>query len=494
MKVNSYLFNEGKYQQIFNFLGSRNKTSNHNRTSSFGAQKNHKLYLLKKNLEEDFSFKKNKKRNISSDNRKPFKIKYDDNEVKNSNIKQKLYQALNSINEEINVRIDSKEKFKNPIINLEYFLNKNINKENNINNRINDLNNNVGNFTSFTLGNTQLNSNRDQLTIKNNSKRYNILKENNIENKMEIKELQNDDIKFNLNLNNKNSENNINKFDSEIFNSQKNNVIISQNEQLNIDLNLNNNLINKSPIKSHSSSYQSQYIELNNSKISNISNNNIQLCEKNKNFELNFTNSDLSIINNSIPFKTQIISTQTFENINQEKKINDLHKQILNKNQSRKKFIHNLDKNNLKLNVDSGVSNENHNYIINLKKKDINQIKDNIFSPKEKNSNNLNQEIDLLKTINIKQILSYYQQKLIEKEQLKKDIKNISRFSLSDTSEEINTQIILGQNKQLNEENIKLKNEIKELKNKKNQLIKKYSEDIKFFIEIINKINFNKNI
>ena len=49
--------------------------------------------------------------------------------MKNSNIKQKLYQALNNINEEINVRIDSKEKFKNPIINLEYFLNKNINKE-----------------------------------------------------------------------------------------------------------------------------------------------------------------------------------------------------------------------------------------------------------------------------------------------------------------------------------------------------------------------------
>ena len=412
--------------------------------------------------------------------------------MKNSNIKQKLYQALNNINEEINVRIDSKEKFKNPIINLEYFLNKNINKEKNINNRINNLNNIVGNFSSFTLGDTELNLNRNQLTVKNNSKICNNLKWNNIENKIEIKELQNDDIKYNLNLNNKNNENNIYNFDSEIFISQKNMKINSSNEQLNIDL--NHNLINKSPNKSNSSSYQSQYIELNNSKMSNFSQKNIRLYENNKNIDSNYTNSNLSINNNSIPSKTQIISTRSFENKNKEQKINDLHKEILNKNQSREKFIHKLDKSNLKLNINYQDSNKNNNNIINLKKNDINQIQDILFSPKENNDNNFNQDIELLKTINIKQILSYYQHKLLEKEQLNKDIKNISIISLSDSSKEINSQIILGQNKQLNEKNIKLKNEIKELKNKKNQIVKQYSEDIKFFLEIINKINFNKNV
>ena len=108
------------------------------------------------------------------------------------------------MNEEINVRIDSKEKFKNPIINLEYFLNKNVNKENNLN-RINDLNNKIGNFTSFTLGNTQLNSNREQLNVMKNSNTCNTLKDN-IENKIKIKVLQNNDIKFNLNQNNNNIE------------------------------------------------------------------------------------------------------------------------------------------------------------------------------------------------------------------------------------------------------------------------------------------------
>ena len=109
------------------------------------------------------------------------------------------------MNEEINVRIDSKEKFKNPIINLEYFLNKNINKEKNINNRINNLNNIVGNFSSFTLGDTELNLNREQLNVMKNSNTCNTLKDN-IENKIKIKVLQNNDIKFNLNQNNNNIE------------------------------------------------------------------------------------------------------------------------------------------------------------------------------------------------------------------------------------------------------------------------------------------------
>ena len=401
------------------------------------------------------------------------------------------------MNEEINVRIDSKEKFKNPIINLEYFLNKNVNKENNLN-RINDLNNKIGNFTSFTLGNTQLNSNREQLNVMKNSNTCNTLKDN-IENKIKIKVLQNNEIKFNLNQNNKNIEKKINNFNSEIYNSQKNIGIISPDEQLNIDLTLNKNLVNKSSnnsIKSNLSSYQSQYVEFNNSKISNISNKNIQSFENNKNLDFNFSNSNLSINNNLVPLKNQTISTQSFDNKTKEKKVNDLYIQILNKNQSREKFIHNLDKNNLKININSENSNKNYNNFINFnfKKYDSNELMDIIFSPKEKNEKNLKKEIELLKKINIKKILSYYQQKLLEKEQLKNDIQNLSTFSLNNTSNEINGQIILDQNKQLNEENIKLRNEINELKNKKNQILKKYSEDIKFFIEIINKINFNKNI
>ena len=401
------------------------------------------------------------------------------------------------MNEEINVRIDSKEKFKNPIINLEYFLNKNVNKENNLN-RINDLNNKIGNFTSFTLGNTQLNSNREQLNVMKNSNTCNTLKDN-IENKIKIKVLQNNEIKFNLNQNNNNIEKKINNFNSEIYNSQKNIGIISPDEQLNIDLTLNKNLVNKSSnnsIKSNLSSYQSQYVEFNNSKISNISNKNIQSFENNKNLDFNFSNSNLSINNNSVPLKNQTISTQSFDNKTKEKKVNDLYIQILNKNQSREKFIHNLDKNNLKININSENSNKNYNNFINFnfKKYDSNELMDIIFSPKEKNEKNLKKEIELLKKINIKKILSYYQQKLLEKEQLKNDIQNLSTFSLNNTSNEINGQIILDQNKQLNEENIKLRNEINELKNKKNQILKKYSEDIKFFIEIINKINFNKNI
>jgi hypothetical protein len=401
------------------------------------------------------------------------------------------------MNEEINVRIDSKEKFKNPIINLEYFLNKNVNKENNLN-RINDLNNKIGNFTSFTLGNTQLNSNREQLNVMKNSNACNTLKDN-IENKIKIKVLQNNDIKFNLNQNNNNIEKKINNFNSEIYNSQKNIGIISPDEQLNIDLTLNKNLVNKSSnnsIKSNLSSYQSQYVEFNNSKISNISNKNIQSFENNKNLDFNFSNSNLSINNNLVSLKNQTISTQSFDNKTKEKKVNDLYIQILNKNQSREKFIHNLDKNNLKININSENSNKNYNNFINFnfKKYDSNELMDIIFSPKEKNEKNLKKEIELLKKINIKKILSYYQQKLLEKEQLKKDIQNLSTFSLNNTSNEINGQIILDQNKQLNEENIKLRNEINELKNKKNQILKKYSEDIKFFIEIINKINFNKNI
>jgi hypothetical protein len=401
------------------------------------------------------------------------------------------------MNEEINVRIDSKEKFKNPIINLEYFLNKNVNKENNLN-RINDLNNKIGNFTSFTLGNTQLNSNREQLNVMKNSNTCNTLKDN-IENKIKIKVLQNNDIKFNLNQNNNNIEKKINNFNSEIYNSQKNIGIISPDEQLNIDLTLNKNLVNKSSnnsIKSNLSSYQSQYVEFNNSKISNISNKNIQSFENNKNLDFNFSNSNLSINNNLVSLKNQTISTQSFDNKTKEKKVNDLYIQILNKNQSREKFIHNLDKNNLKININSENSNKNYNNFINFnfKKYDSNELMDIIFSPKEKNEKNLKKEIELLKKINIKKILSYYQQKLLEKEQLKNDIQNLSTFSLNNTSNEINGQIILDQNKQLNEENIKLRNEINELKNKKNQILKKYSEDIKFFIEIINKINFNKNI
>ena len=401
------------------------------------------------------------------------------------------------MNEEINVRIDSKEKFKNPIINLEYFLNKNVNKENNLN-RINDLNNKIGNFTSFTLGNTQLNSNREQLNVMKNSNTCNTLKDN-IENKIKIKVLQNNDIKFNLNQNNNNIEKKINNFNSEIYNSQKNIGIISPDEQLNIDLTLNKNLVNKSSnnsIKSNLSSYQSQYVEFNNSKISNISNKNIQSFENNKNLDFNFSNSNLSINNNLVSLKNQTISTQSFDNKTKEKKVNDLYIQILNKNQSREKFIHNLDKNNLKININSENSNKNYNNFINFnfKKYDSNELMDIIFSPKEKNEKNLKKEIELLKKINIKKILSYYQQKLLEKEQLKNDIQNLSTFSLNNTSNEINGQIILDQNKQLNEENIKLRNEINELNNKKNQILKKYSEDIKFFIEIINKINFNKNI
>ena len=401
------------------------------------------------------------------------------------------------MNEEINVRIDSKEKFKNPIINLEYFLNKNVNKENNLN-RINDLNNKIGNFTSFTLGNTQLNSNREQLNVMKNSNTCNTLKDN-IENKIKIKVLQNNDIKFNLNQNNNNIEKKINNFNSEIYNSQKNIGIISPDEQLNIDLTLNKNLVNKSSnnsIKSNLSSYQSQYVEFNNSKISNISNKNIQSFENNKNLDFNFSNSNLSINNNLVSLKNQTISTQSFDNKTKEKKVNDLYIQVLNKNQRREKLIHNLDKNNLKININSENSNKNYNNFINFnfKKYDSNELMDIIFSPKEKNEKNLKKEIELLKKINIKKILSYYQQKLLEKEQLKNDIQNLSTFSLNNTSNEINGQIILDQNKQLNEENIKLRNEINELKNKKNQILKKYSEDIKFFIEIINKINFNKNI
>ena len=401
------------------------------------------------------------------------------------------------MNEEINVRIDSKEKFKNPIINLEYFLNKNVNKENNLN-RINDLNNKIGNFTSFTLGNNQLNSNREQLNVMKNTNTCNTLKDN-IENKIKIKVLQNNDIKFNLNQNNNNIEKKINNFNSEIYNSQKNIGIISPDEQLNIDLTLNKNLVNKSSnnsIKSNLSSYQSQYVEFNNSKISNISNKNIQSFENNKNLDFNFSNSNLSINNNLVSLKNQTISTQSFDNKTKEKKVNDLYIQILNKNQSREKFIHNLDKNNLKININSENSNKNYNNFINFnfKKYDSNELMDIIFSPKEKNEKNLKKEIELLKKINIKKILSYYQQKLLEKEQLKNDIQNLSTFSLNNTSNEINGQIILDQNKQLNEENIKLRNEINELKNNKNQILKKYSEDIKFFIEIINKINFNKNI
>ena len=271
------------------------------------------------------------------------------------------------MNEEINVRIDSKEKFKNPIINLEYFLNKNVNKENNLN-RINDLNNKIGNFTSFTLGNTQLNSNREQLNVMKNSNTCNTLKDN-IENKIKIKVLQNNDIKFNLNQNNNNIEKKINNFNSEIYNSQKNIGIISPDEQLNIDLTLNKNLVNKSSnnsIKSNLSSYQSQYVEFNNSKISNISNKNIQSFENNKNLDFNFSNSNLSINNNLVSLKNQTISTQSFDNKTKEKKVNDLYIQILNKNQSREKFIHNLDKNNLKININSENSNKNYNNFINF--------------------------------------------------------------------------------------------------------------------------------
>ncbi len=133
-----------------------------------------------------------------------------------------------------------------------------------------------------------------------------------------------------------------------------------------------------------------------------------------------------------------------------------------------------------------------------------NNLKLNINNNKKTNDLNekfYNSEIEKLKKINIKKILSYYFQKLNEKNQLENELKseklieNKSISSLSETSKEINSQTIIGKNKQLNEDNQKLKNQLEELKNKKNDILIKYSQDIDFFSKIITKINtINNNI
>ena len=106
-----------------------------NGQTKYSGSKSSKKYsdiLLQKENKLGSKSKKNL-RQVSSED--PFEIKqkkeviiktYEDEEEerKENNTKLKLFTALNNINDEINVKIDSKEKFKNAILNLDCFINK----------------------------------------------------------------------------------------------------------------------------------------------------------------------------------------------------------------------------------------------------------------------------------------------------------------------------------------------------------------------------------
>ena len=118
----------------------------------------------------------------------------DEEEEKKQNLtKLKLFTALNNINDEINVKIDSKEKFRNPLLNLDCFINRPSSRKNKT-----DINNNYTNDKENII--EKVDSNLSLKTIN----------EPNIQNQKEEYGTNNNDNDNNINDNNNDNNNNDN--------------------------------------------------------------------------------------------------------------------------------------------------------------------------------------------------------------------------------------------------------------------------------------------
>ena len=137
-----------------NTFGNQTKNSPNNINDKY--QNNQQEY----SQEPSFSIKVNKEIEAN--------IEDEEEEIKKeNNTKKKLFTALNNINDEINVKIDSKDKFKNTVLDLNYYINRpsllmkkntfeknnesfndNNNLSNNNNNNINNNNNNNNNYNA----------------------------------------------------------------------------------------------------------------------------------------------------------------------------------------------------------------------------------------------------------------------------------------------------------------------------------------------------------
>ena len=170
---------------------------------------------------------------------KETKTEEDEEQERQQNItKLKLFTALNNINDEINVKIDSKDKFKNIPLNLDCFINRPSSRKNKttINNYINTSSSN--DIIENQNNNSEYNNNNKENEIKdnNNNKNLNNIISLSLNNKTENNEKDNKD---NLDKNN-DINNNTNIKTTPMYNYNNINEINDGNNYVNNENNINN--------------------------------------------------------------------------------------------------------------------------------------------------------------------------------------------------------------------------------------------------------------
>ena len=393
----------------------------------------------------------------------------EEEEKKGNNTKLKLLAALNNINDEINVIIDSKDRYKNPNLNLDCFINRPSKKNKTV---VNKNINNDNDLQKFIVNNNNLNNNTYKNDLDDIINSYKEGKDSiNNENVYDINNINDNN---NLVFNFKSTEN---KDDTEPNNDEKYNKTLNDLISLSVKKEDINDQTKKNGDNNENEMNNKDKIEELNININNINNNN--------NIKSNYIKPlDRYENNNNNDFSENYSKPQDSKNYEKLEKIQEkIPEKILKNNLNEKITLYNLD-------------NDDKTLLKNMERNSSFIITD-ISSLNKKDITNYNIS---LSRFDIKKILNYYffLVKENKKEQIslmnfKNNLSDLKNNLSASKKDEFNNKYENIKEKENKTKNYIKNNNLNNIKNMKNNIgidvLSRYQKDLNFFEEQINNLD-----
>ena len=393
----------------------------------------------------------------------------EEEEKKGNNTKLKLLAALNNINDEINVIIDSKDRYKNPNLNLDCFINRPSKKNKTV---VNKNINNDNDLQKFIVNNNNLNNNTYKNDLDDIINSYKEGKDSiNNENVFDINNINDNN---NLVFNFKSTEN---KDDTEPNNDEKYNKTLNDLISLSVKKEDINDQTKKNGDNNENEMNNKDKIEELNININNINNNN--------NIKSNYIKPlDRYENNNNNDFSENYSKPQDSKNYEKLEKIQEkIPEKILKNNLNEKITLYNLD-------------NDDKTLLKNMERNSSFIITD-ISSLNKKDITNYNIS---LSRFDIKKILNYYffLVKENKKEQIslmnfKNNLSDLKNNLSASKKDEFNNKYENIKEKENKTKNYIKNNNLNNIKNMKNNIgidvLSRYQKDLNFFEEQINNLD-----
>ena len=389
----------------------------------------------------------------------------EEEEKKGNNTKLKLLAALNNINDEINVIIDSKDRFKNPNLNLDCFINRPSKKNKTV---VNKNINNDNDLQKFIVNNNNLNNNTYKNDLDDIINSYKEGKDSiNNENVFDINNINDNN---NLVFNFKSTEN---KDDTEPNNDEKYNKTLNDLISLSVKKEDINDQTKKNGDNNENEMNNKDKIEELNININNnnIKSNYIKPLDRYEN-------------NNNNDFSENYSKPQDSKNYEKLEKIQEkIPEKILKNNLNEKITLYNLD-------------NDDKTLLKNMERNSSFIITD-ISSLNKKDITNYNIS---LSRFDIKKILNYYffLVKENKKEQIslmnfKNNLSDLKNNLSASKKDEFNNKYENIKEKENKTKNYIKNNNLNNIKNMKNNIgidvLSRYQKDLNFFEEQINNLD-----